>query len=38
LTPFVDTPLDTRLYEAWLSLIKYDFPFNWYNKGTYVYN
>ena len=28
LTPFVDTPLDTRLYEAWLSLIKYDFPFN----------
>jgi hypothetical protein len=27
LTPFVDTPLDTRLYEAWLLLIKHDFPF-----------
>jgi hypothetical protein len=27
LTPFVDTPLDTRLYEAWLSLVKHDFPF-----------
>lgn len=27
LTPFVDTPLDTRLYEAWLLLVKHDFPF-----------
>ena len=27
LTPFVDTPLDTRLYEAWLMLLKHDFPF-----------
>lgn len=27
LEPFVDCSLDTRLYESWLTLINYDFPF-----------
>lgn len=27
LKPFVDTPLDNRLYEAWLLLVRHDFPF-----------
>jgi len=28
LKEFIDTPLDEKLYEAWLTLIHYDYPWN----------